>query len=160
MPSLDLLAEVADSGSPAYEKGWSAQPIRPPNDHNNSQPSGNEGARFTPTVLSVTADRDTKLPKSLAVSMSLAWGLVRQREHATRRSKRLQAILDATTKWNETADIDDLLSEMAEAATRLLDAERATIFLWDRKNKELIGLSLIHISSPRDQRGSRMPSSA
>ena len=35
--------------------------------------------------------------------------------------------------------MEQLLHTMAEASTRLLNAERASIFLWDRANKLLVG---------------------
>ena len=35
--------------------------------------------------------------------------------------------------------MNELLANMASASTRLLDAERASIFLWDRANKTLVG---------------------
>ena len=35
--------------------------------------------------------------------------------------------------------METLLVRMAEAATRLLDADRASIFLWDKPNKTIVG---------------------
>src|SRR5690606_24132429 len=41
--------------------------------------------------------------------------------------------------WRQTLVMDELLTKMAEASARLLNAERASIFLWDRTKKELVG---------------------
>ena len=45
---------------------------------------------------------------------------------------RLEAILEIVGRWNQTQEVEDLLVQMAEAATRLVEADRASIFLWDR----------------------------
>ena len=44
-------------------------------------------------------------------------------------------ILDITHEWHQTNEMETLLVRMAEAATRLLDADRASIFLWDKSNE-------------------------
>ena len=36
-------------------------------------------------------------------------------------------------------EVEPLLADMARAATRLLDADRASIFLWDRSTHTLVG---------------------
>ncbi len=59
--------------------------------------------------------------------------LLRTRHQDQRRIRRLEAILGITQKWNQTQEVRPLLNQMAEAATRLLDADRASIFLWDRR---------------------------
>ncbi|MFM9069495.1 MAG: sigma 54-interacting transcriptional regulator [Planctomycetota bacterium] len=56
-----------------------------------------------------------------------------------RRIERLEAILAIAAQWNQTFDLQPLLERMAEASTRLLQAERASVFLWDRAAKTLIG---------------------
>ncbi|MBM4093758.1 MAG: hypothetical protein FJ276_30775, partial [Planctomycetes bacterium] len=56
-----------------------------------------------------------------------------------RRVERLEAILEISAQWRQTLEMDRLLEQMAEAAVRLLAAERASIFLWDRGTKTLVG---------------------
>ncbi len=68
-----------------------------------------------------------------------AYRLVCRREADTRHVQRLQAILEIAAQWNQTLEMDELLERMAEASTRLLHAERASIFIWDRANKTLVG---------------------
>jgi Nif-specific regulatory protein len=48
-------------------------------------------------------------------------------------------MLEIAAQWEQTLDMDQLLQQIAAAATDLLGAERASIFLWDRANKTLIG---------------------
>lgn len=52
---------------------------------------------------------------------------------------RLNQILDVAAKWHLHQDLDQLLEEMAQAATRLLRCDRASIFLWDKGARELVG---------------------
>jgi transcriptional regulator with GAF, ATPase, and Fis domain len=58
---------------------------------------------------------------------------------AERRSARLRALLDVTIAWNRHRNTDELLQQIAETSTRLLDAERATIFLVDQTRGLLVG---------------------
>ena len=48
-------------------------------------------------------------------------------------------ILEIAGQWNQNLETESLLTQMAEAATRLLGAERASIFLWDRPHRLLVG---------------------
>lgn len=59
------------------------------------------------------------------------------RRHA--RITRLEAILEIAAQWNQTLEMEALLTKMAETSTRLLHAERASIFLWDKANQTLVG---------------------
>ena len=56
-----------------------------------------------------------------------------------RRAERLEQLLRITRRWGRDQELEPLLVEMAEAATELLDADRASIFLWDRAAGELVG---------------------
>ncbi len=55
------------------------------------------------------------------------------------RLERLRTILNITHQWNQTQEMEPLLVQMAEAATKLLQADRASIFLWDKPNRTLVG---------------------
>src|SRR5207244_1444889 len=61
----------------------------------------------------------------------------RQHARAERNAQRLAFLLDATQQLMTTTKADDLLRLLSETSTRLLDAERATIFLMDEERKEL-----------------------
>ncbi|MGI6416960.1 MAG: sigma-54 interaction domain-containing protein [Thermoguttaceae bacterium] len=56
-----------------------------------------------------------------------------------RRLSQLEAMLEIANRWNRTREVGPLLEQMAEAATRLLGADRASIFLWDRRTRTLVG---------------------
>ena len=128
LPS-DLLAEVADSGAAKQHDGWSAARLSQGGDdvlviHH----PGNE-------------DAQNNLPSidALAATLSVGLATVRHRYAQQRRIRRLETILDITHQWYQTHETEPLLVEMAEAATRLFEADRASIFLWDRPNKTLVG---------------------
>jgi Nif-specific regulatory protein len=61
------------------------------------------------------------------------------RIRAGQRAERLETILNITREWRESEDMNTLLVRMAEASCKLFDAERASIFLWDRATKTVVG---------------------
>ena len=76
-----------------------------------------------------------------AAALACGEGLasLRRRQQERRRIQRLEAILNIASQWNQTNEMEPLMRQMAEAATRLLAADRASIFLWDRPNRTLVG---------------------
>ena len=77
--------------------------------------------------------------QQFAASLAAAVAVVRPRELQQKRLRRLEAILEIAAQWNQTNEMVTLLHQMAETSTRLLGAERASIFLWDKPNKLLVG---------------------
>ena len=64
---------------------------------------------------------------------------VRAAEKQRRSGERLATLLEISGRWNQAQEMEPLLTQMAEAATKMLAADRASIFLWDKPNKLLIG---------------------
>ena len=128
---IDLLADVLDSETPRGASNWAAAPLTP---------RTAEGE-----VLVVHVPRSEDVSKAVSAVEQLAPVVhraitsVRRRASDTRRLHRLEAILEIACQWNQTHEVEPLLVEMAEAATRLLRADRASIFLWDRPNHTLVG---------------------
>jgi transcriptional regulator with GAF, ATPase, and Fis domain len=52
---------------------------------------------------------------------------------------RLNQILEVAANWHSHQDLDRLLQDMAQAAINLLRSDRASIFLWDKPARELVG---------------------
>ena len=94
-------------------------------------------SRNTCCWCAATAPSRASPPSRIGLSDALA--IVERHERAPRRIDRLQTILDITHEWHQTNEMETLLVRMAEAATRLLDADRASIFLWDKPNKTIVG---------------------
>ncbi len=81
-------------------------------------------------------------PQQLAqfqAALSEACSTVLAQQQSRRRIRRLEKILEITHAWGQTNCMEALLQAMAEAATELLKADRASIFLWDKANKLLVG---------------------
>ncbi|MCA9248090.1 MAG: sigma-54-dependent Fis family transcriptional regulator [Planctomycetales bacterium] len=90
----------------------------------------------------VLVARDAVRPElvdSAAASLGIALEGIRARQTQERRVARLAEILRITQEWGQTDEMEPLLTQMAEAATRILRADRASIFLWDKPNKMLVG---------------------
>jgi len=124
-----LLAEVLDADQAAANGPWSAAPLMHRSTSGElllARDAGGSGA-------------SAELIDALAAATGVALEVVRRREHDRRRIVRLEAILEIAGQWNRTLEMEPLLVQMAETSTRLLEAERASIFLWDRTNKTLVG---------------------
>jgi DNA-binding NtrC family response regulator len=126
LPPPELLNEVLDAETSLTRGDWFLAPM----------------ARAVSAELLVVyrpaAGQRGHLATLLAL-LSRAWELVRDRGRQHSHIQRLEAILKIAASWRQTQETDTLLLEMAEASTRLLRAERASIFLWDKRTKTLVG---------------------
>ncbi len=84
---------------------------------------------------------DALVPIASVLASWLAAALlaVEGRQRQQRRVERLEAILEILAQWSQAMETDQLLEQIAETSTRLLGAERASVFLWDRETKTLVG---------------------
>ncbi len=127
----DLMAEALDREAAVGNAGWFAAPLA-------AHAASNELlVLFAPSLPSGGAA--TAKIAALAAVLAAALDTARTREHERRRIDRLEAILSIASQWNQTNEMEPLLVQMAEAATKLLKADRASIFLWDRPNHTLVG---------------------
>jgi Nif-specific regulatory protein len=94
-----------------------------------------DGPQVRPTFVA----HGDQIAASLAAVCGQGLATVRERDRQRRRIERLEAILDIAGRWNQNQQTESLLVEMAEAAARLLHADRASIFLWDRHSHTLVG---------------------
>jgi len=117
----DLAAESLDQEQLVHEADWSAMPL---------------GHRY---ALLVAGDIPAETLQTFLQVLTEALELVLTQQQRTRRIRRLETILEITHTWSQTNCMEALLQAMAEAATDLLRADRASIFLWDRANKQLVG---------------------
>ena len=124
--SEELLAAALDRLELVREQGWVCLPL------------GSD--RHTTEILAVCESEPTELPwDAVAESLAQALAAVRERQADQHRIRRLEAILEIAADWQQAREMDALLTQIAEASTRLLVAERASIFLWDRARKTLVG---------------------
>ncbi len=127
---LDLFANVLDNAQVQASGVWVVAPL---------------DSRGTTGELLVAVARDARSPAAAhnlaVVALVLGQGLatLRQRHSLRRRTGRLEAILEIANRWHQVDEVDSLLTEIAKASTRLLQADRASIFLWDRHSHTLVG---------------------
>ena len=119
--------EALDSEATAEAQGWSAINFAPA-----------EGTRQG-DVLAIEASIDAAMLVELAALYAAARGIVQRTTQARQRAERADELLTISLAWSETNDTVALLEQMAEAASRLFGADRATIFLWDRAASQLVG---------------------
>ncbi len=147
----ELLASALDRETALADQDWIAAPLASRAEEGEALavhfaaafpspptplPKG-EGARSAPSPR-----RDGKELATIAqIAPILHQSLdnVRRQSRQRRRLRRLQAVLEIVSQWNQTNELEPLLIQMAEAAARLLEADRASIFLWDRTNHTLVG---------------------
>ena len=87
--------------------------------------------------FAVRCPKPSSSPMARALGDALA--IVAERHRASRRAERLEMILAITREWQRSDNMETLLMRMAEAATMMFDADRASIFLWDKANRTIVG---------------------
>lgn len=118
--AIDAAAEAMDRQQMVEVGGWLALPV---------------GEDYCLSATGIALDPLRSFGSELCQAMQAVLG----RQQRERRIRRLERILEVTHAWGETKCMEALLQAMAEAATDLLDADRASIFLWDRAHKQLVG---------------------
>ena len=116
----EIAAETLDRGKPVSSGPWHALAL---------------GEQYA--LLARGMQKPDRL-EPLAQSLDSAIQTVLATQQRHQRIRRLETILDITHAWAQTNCMEALLQSMAEAATELLAADRASIFLWDRANKTLV----------------------
>ena len=124
-----LLSDALDHESGVVSDGWFAIALDPKSELN--QVLAGKGSQAKPELLQAA--------ETVRALLAPLIEIVRVREQRQRRLERLEAILEIAAQWNQTLKMDELLCTMAQTSTRLLGAERASIFLWDRDNRTLVG---------------------
>jgi Nif-specific regulatory protein len=133
-PPQELLADSLDQHQPRTSNDWAVAPLFR---HDDQQMAlAIHGPSLTPEWIA-----------SLAAALGHCCTNIRARYLRRRRIRRLETILKISNDWNKTRETEPLLVQMAEAATRLLGADRASIFLWDRPHKTLVGRPALGVES-------------
>jgi Nif-specific regulatory protein len=131
---VDLLADVLDREEAQARDGWAAVPLDA-----RSRTSQvillHAGATQAPSALAVLKDLAPLVGEELATIVQRH----EQLHDQAQRLRRLEAIVQIAQRWNQSHQMESLLADIAEAAARLLGADRASIFLWDRAGRTLVG---------------------
>jgi len=128
---LELAAEAVERGEVVADAGWFAGPL---------VGASRAGSAAESEYVVLVRGKCSESQFAVVVNrVSDALAIVERQSRAEARVDRLQAILAITHEWHQTNEMETLLLRMAEAATRLLEADRASIFLWDKPNKTIVG---------------------
>jgi len=128
---LDWVADVLDRDQPLLEFPWAATALTGPTRRDQvlvyrwATPAAVAG--LWPHIAEWSA------------AIECLWAWCEATVGAVDDARQLQGLLDMTAAWNRSTDSADLLQQIAETATRWIPSERATIFLWDRVNRILVG---------------------
>ncbi|HVT27472.1 MAG TPA: sigma-54-dependent Fis family transcriptional regulator [Lacipirellulaceae bacterium] len=128
---LELAAEALEQSGVVARDGWFASPVV-------GAARGGAAVDREYVVLVRGKCSESQLA-AVSNRLSDAIAVVERTERALARVDRIEAILRITNQWHQTNDMETLLVRMAEAATRLLNADRSSIFLWDKPNKTIVG---------------------
>ncbi|MCH2123979.1 MAG: sigma-54-dependent Fis family transcriptional regulator [Pirellulaceae bacterium] len=122
----ELLAEALDREQTVVHDKWLAVPL-----------PIQIGAVHV--LVTYNSQVDQERHQQLAEVFLSGLASVRDRQRQASRIQRLEALVQIAAEWQQASEMDELLNQMAQASTELLGAERASIFLWDRRNKILVG---------------------
>lgn len=128
-PPIELAAEAVDAEKIQQADGWVALPL-----------SIEKGQSSTARdVLLIQHVLDREAAESLTGAASLLLRSAVSLRQTSQRAQRFETLLEMTKQWRQNRDLQTLLTEIAEAATQLFGADRASIFLWDQGTKSLVG---------------------
>jgi transcriptional regulator with GAF, ATPase, and Fis domain len=130
---VELVADCLDRESPQARGEWLAIPLSP------RDPAGEILLLHRAAGWSDGRTVATESLSEMAASLRTGIEVVRARQRLNRRAERAETILSIVQQWGRTQEMEKLLSQMAEASTRLLGADRASIFLWDKTTRTLVG---------------------
>lgn len=133
---LGLVTDAIEAEGPLIRGGLAAVPltIRPAFTATDRIYEG------SPVVLSVSAQKvDSQRLRDVARVLAAIVGAGERLDQLTGLTARLRFLLDAANRWAAIEDTDELLGSIAAAAADLLKAERASIFLWEKKRGKLVG---------------------
>ena len=100
-------------------------------------------SRSQPGAVLVFAGRsfpDDVLPSAMLMSKGVGAcvDFLERRSQSVRRIDQLQSILKISLNLSAVHETEPLLELIAREATRLLDCDRASIFIWDKEHREVV----------------------
>jgi transcriptional regulator with GAF, ATPase, and Fis domain len=134
----ELLADALDADRTLVRDAWVAVPL--------ARAAGVSAVLAVHVTARHAAEMESEVTR-LAGAVAAGWSAVRERARQRHRIERLELLLAISAQWSQTLEMDKLLEQIAEASTRLLGAERASVFLWDRQTKTLVGRPALGVDS-------------
>ncbi|MBX9791176.1 MAG: sigma-54-dependent Fis family transcriptional regulator [Pirellulales bacterium] len=128
----DLVGEALDREEARARERWLAVPLR------TSAADNDALVTFLPAA-GAAGTHNIAVAGDLAQVLAAGLSSIRHKGRQAARVVRLESLLEIAAHWNRAQETVALLNEIAAAATRLLAADRASIFLWDRATHTLVG---------------------
>ena len=150
----ELVSNAIDQGASRCAEGWCVAPLIPSRQKDSDIDQANSVSALVfelPETLKakplnqITTDRI----KAATELFSAALERLDTHQRDSRRIQQLSFLLKASVQWQRLDDDEELLERLAAAATELLSCERASIFLWDRRRKKLIGRPALGVEGNR-----------
>ncbi|WP_286177528.1 sigma-54-dependent Fis family transcriptional regulator [Rhodopirellula sp. JC639] len=139
---LDLISDAIDHGDSRNAGRWWAVPCQVDIDENGTIVSCPMVGCLVLESEAQSQDRD----RLQRISQLLVTAITRTELEGRHRHRiaQLTSVLEAAAKWQqaqlqESSNENTLLRQIADTATDLIGCERASIFLWDKRRKKLIG---------------------
>lgn len=141
---IDLAASSADEMEVSQGDGWIASPLT--------------GRSMPAEVLLFSPHNAFTLSEVQEVSQLLRNGLTFAAQHLgmINRNQQLETLLELAAQWQRNHNLNELLNSMAQAAARVLGGDRASIFLWNKPHRELVGYPALGVEGSlkiRDDQG-------
>ncbi len=130
----ELIAAAMEARHPVTGQGWWVCPLASPNSHQWCwvfQPLARHGAEQVRWDQALAGIHASFLAHGLQ-----AWHTLQTQ---ARDLQRMTQVLNVAADWHRHLDLNQLLESIALTATRLLHCDRASIFLWDKTARELVG---------------------
>jgi Nif-specific regulatory protein len=130
----NLAGDVLDCGEVILQGGWRVGPL---------------SARQPSLLFAAFRTQGGPFDESEGVLWSVLKefiDIVASRHQSQAQIDRQAVLLEIAAQWQQNLGLDKLLVQLAEAAAKLLDAERASIFLWDKQTHTLVGRPALGVS--------------
>jgi len=136
--TLSLVAETLESSAVCYRGALIATVIL------RGEGDTGSGLITGPAVLVVGSPNAAKPPcadelRPIAKLLAILIQTQQLIRTASGQTEHLRRLLELSFRWSSIEDTDALLQAIAAAATEMLSAERASIFLWDKRRGKLVG---------------------
>ncbi|MCH2610213.1 MAG: sigma-54-dependent Fis family transcriptional regulator [Pirellulales bacterium] len=102
-----------------------------------------QGESIPVVVFSATESIPDNVGEEAIAAFQIWW----ERQCSEKRIQQLEAVVDIAARWLSYQDTGQLFQEIAEASTRLVGAERASLFLRDEARGELVARPALGIES-------------
>ncbi|MEM7474538.1 MAG: sigma-54-dependent Fis family transcriptional regulator [Planctomycetota bacterium] len=124
---VELAASACDQMEVTSADNWLAVPIT--------------GRTLPAEVLLVSPPNSLDAEEAANIGQLLRSGLLIATDHSelSGQVSQLQILLQLAAEWQRSQDLTELLNNMARAAARVLRGDRASIFLWDKAARQMVG---------------------